>query len=139
MGLESPLASKFRGLNLDDLGLDEAYLNVTSAYQYVPVYLYKLSENCDRCPYHRVGEVRTGLLQLIITTGSSVKFSVLIHRLDPMARWRQFLPITHTSSGLGTVGQRNLYHMQQMTRKIMNMILPFQFVHLVTLFTHLSR
>ena len=57
MGFESPSVSEFQGLNMDALGLDEAYLNVTSAYKYVPVYLYKLSKNCDRCPYERVGEV----------------------------------------------------------------------------------
>ena len=58
MSFESPNADSFRGLDLDLLYTDEAYLNSTSAYKDGgPVFLYKRSHDCDRCPFVRVGEV----------------------------------------------------------------------------------
>ena len=43
---------------MDALEMDEAYLNVTTAYLRDPVYLYRLNGNCDRCPLELVGRVR---------------------------------------------------------------------------------
>ena len=54
---ESPKADEFRGLDMDALYTDEAYLNSTSnLYEDGPAYLYKRSTDCDRCPFVRVGE-----------------------------------------------------------------------------------
>ncbi len=50
----------FRGLDVDSLGLDRAYVNVSSGYGREAVYAYRRNANCDGCPFQRVGEVRKG-------------------------------------------------------------------------------
>ena len=50
----------FRGLDVDALGLDRAYVNVSSGYGREAVYAYRRNANCDGCPFQRVGEVRKG-------------------------------------------------------------------------------
>ncbi len=58
MSFESPPAGDFDGLNMDELGLDEAYLRVNSDDGRA-AYLYGRNENCDKCPFETYGEVRT--------------------------------------------------------------------------------
>jgi hypothetical protein len=48
--------SSFRGLNLKQLKVDEAYLNVSNA-QAKKFYLYLLSEECVKCPFKRLSEI----------------------------------------------------------------------------------
>jgi hypothetical protein len=43
--IEDPGWREFRGLNLSDLKVDEAYVNVTSLL-YSPLWLYTLSDEC---------------------------------------------------------------------------------------------
>ncbi|EDS25684.1 conserved hypothetical protein [Culex quinquefasciatus] len=49
----------FRGLDLWSLGVDEAFINATvrGSQNY---YLYSLSDECERCPYTRVQEIKGG-------------------------------------------------------------------------------
>ncbi|XP_054258843.1 heparan-alpha-glucosaminide N-acetyltransferase isoform X2 [Macrosteles quadrilineatus] len=62
---EDPGVTTWRGLDLNSLQVDEAYLNITSNKD--EVYLYSISEDCDRCPFslegvihhHRVFKVNT--------------------------------------------------------------------------------
>ncbi|XP_068084945.1 heparan-alpha-glucosaminide N-acetyltransferase isoform X2 [Anabrus simplex] len=49
--IEDPGVAEFRGLNLTQLGVDEAYVNVTS--QIPGLWLYTLSQECYKCPYSR--------------------------------------------------------------------------------------
>ncbi|XP_059617593.1 heparan-alpha-glucosaminide N-acetyltransferase-like [Phlebotomus argentipes] len=49
--------SRFRGLDLQRLSIDEAFVNVSSRLQ-TPVWMYSLSDECHRCPYSRVQEIR---------------------------------------------------------------------------------
>ena len=42
----------FRGLDLDELDLDQAYVNVTNSLPNVPnLFIYVLNEECYRCPF----------------------------------------------------------------------------------------
>lgn len=52
LSFESPNEDFFRGLNMSELEIDEAFLNVTSLWNRgSTVYLYEVNENCDKCPY----------------------------------------------------------------------------------------
>lgn len=44
--------SYFRNLNLRELWVDEAYLNVSNG-MHLPYYLYTLSPDCVECPYRK--------------------------------------------------------------------------------------
>ena len=59
MSFESPTAPIFRGLNLNELGIDECYINVTTVenIEFSDVFLYERNEDCDGCPYRFVGMV----------------------------------------------------------------------------------
>lgn len=46
----------FRGLNLKDLKVDEAYFNVSNGAS-DPFWLYVLSEECVKCPFKRHGHI----------------------------------------------------------------------------------
>lgn len=46
---EDPGVTAWRGLDLNSLQVDEAYLNITSNKD--EVYLYSISEDCDRVRY----------------------------------------------------------------------------------------
>lgn len=54
--IEDPGWQEFRGLNLSNLKVDEAYLNVTS-FIYSPLWLYTLSDECYKCPYSRLTSI----------------------------------------------------------------------------------
>jgi len=60
MAWESP-PSRFRSLDLDELGTDQAYINVSSSAQST-LWLYTLSENCDSCPWQIYGNLTNSLL-----------------------------------------------------------------------------
>ncbi len=47
----------FRGAEVSALKLDQAYLNVSTAYLRDPAYVYRRNGNCDGCPFQRVGKV----------------------------------------------------------------------------------
>ncbi|XP_047119724.1 heparan-alpha-glucosaminide N-acetyltransferase-like [Schistocerca piceifrons] len=50
--IEDPGVDVFRGLNLRDLGVDQAFVNVTSQIKGTDkLYLYSLSEECYKCPF----------------------------------------------------------------------------------------
>ena len=49
MAWESPVPV-FRGLDMGELGTDQAYLNISSPVG-GPMYVYTLSQNCHLCPY----------------------------------------------------------------------------------------
>lgn len=46
----------FRGLNLNDLEVDQAFFNISSAMD-IHLYLYSLSEECIKCPFKRLRTV----------------------------------------------------------------------------------
>ena len=81
MSFESARATDFRALHLEDLGLDEAFVNATTDYRYVPVFLYKRSENCDRCPFQRVGEVGQGVRETSLILGTKILTTLIRHHL----------------------------------------------------------
>lgn len=49
----------FRGLNLWNLKVDHAYLNVTNKIQH-KVFLYFLSEECEKCPFSKMQGILHG-------------------------------------------------------------------------------
>lgn len=51
MSFESPSTDYFRGLDMNALGIDQAYVNVTHQLEDKSVYLYRLSADCDKCPF----------------------------------------------------------------------------------------
>ncbi|XP_063237674.1 heparan-alpha-glucosaminide N-acetyltransferase [Bacillus rossius redtenbacheri] len=57
--LEDPGAELFRGLHLGALSMDQAYLLASSGVA-DPLWLYSLSEDCRKCPYSLVGDLRPG-------------------------------------------------------------------------------
>ena len=57
MSFESPPIGMFEDVNMEDLGMDEAYLRVHNDHDDV-AYLYGRSENCDKCSFESYGEVR---------------------------------------------------------------------------------
>lgn len=46
----------FRNLDLRRLGVDEAYINISSTLS-DPIWMYSLSEECYKCPYSRVQKI----------------------------------------------------------------------------------
>jgi len=65
MAWETP-RKYFRGLNLDELDTDEAYLNVTWTGEY-PAWLYRLSGDCVACPWERWFQVNQSTIHKIST------------------------------------------------------------------------
>ena len=61
MSFESPPAGVFEDVNMDALGMDEAYLRVYNDDfdSGGAAYLYGRSDNCDKCPFESYGVVRT--------------------------------------------------------------------------------
>eukprot|EP00094_Tigriopus_californicus_P008398 TCALIF_08092-PA protein Name:"Similar to Hgsnat Heparan-alpha-glucosaminide N-acetyltransferase (Mus musculus)" AED:0.16 eAED:0.16 QI:217/0.75/0.77/1/0.62/0.55/9/0/556 len=51
MSFESPSTDFFRGLDMNALGIDQAYVNITHQLEEKSVYLYKLSADCEKCPF----------------------------------------------------------------------------------------
>ena len=54
MGVEEPTDEEFQGLNLKDLKLDQAYVNISQISELgndQQPYLYLRSENCYKCPF----------------------------------------------------------------------------------------
>ena len=54
MGVEVPDVEEFRGLHLSNLGIDEAYVNITHGTTLKddqPYYLYLRTDNCYKCPF----------------------------------------------------------------------------------------
>ena len=57
MAFESPPPGLFEGVDMDALGMDQAYLRVyNDDYQGAP-HLYGRSEDCDKCPFQSYGVV----------------------------------------------------------------------------------
>ena len=50
---------KFRNLDLTQLKVDQAYLNISNE-QSVKYFLYTLAEDCIKCPYRMVKAIRAG-------------------------------------------------------------------------------
>lgn len=48
--------TSFRGLNLKELKVDEAFFNVSNAAD-ISYYLYALSEECEKCPFKRLKHI----------------------------------------------------------------------------------
>jgi len=82
MSWESP-PSIFRGLDLDKLGTDEAYLNITASKP--DLSLYSLSENCDKCPWQRLEDI-SGSLVLKQSTHHTIHYLVLRNEDAPYIR-----------------------------------------------------
>ena len=59
MGVEVPTTDMYRGLNLTELKLDQAYVNISEHFENGKNgnthYLYLRSENCYGCPFKRFG------------------------------------------------------------------------------------
>lgn len=47
----------FRGLDLSELAVDEAFFNITNQRKDVTYYLYSLSADCVKCPFKRIKTV----------------------------------------------------------------------------------
>ena len=57
MAFESPPPGLFEGVDMDALGMDQAYLRVyNDDYQGAP-HLYGRSDDCDKCPFQSYGVV----------------------------------------------------------------------------------
>ena len=61
MSFESPPSGLFEDVNMDALGMDEAYLRVYNDDDSPneSAYLYGRSDNCDKCPFESYGVVGT--------------------------------------------------------------------------------
>ncbi|GAB0094362.1 hypothetical protein DMENIID0001_096520 [Sergentomyia squamirostris] len=55
--VEQTTVTKFRNLDLRRLSVDQAYLNISSHFP-SSLWLYTLSDECYRCPYSRVQEIK---------------------------------------------------------------------------------
>ena len=62
MSFESPPTGTFEDVNMDDLGMDEAYLRVHNDDADV-AFLYGRSEDCDKCSFESYGAVRAFILR----------------------------------------------------------------------------
>ena len=105
MSFETPPAGMFEGVNMDDLGMDEAYLRIyNDDFPGSAAYLYGRSENCDKCPFESYGVVRRntgwsiwpdrwiGLNPMRIWCSAiSVNFTIIY--AEPNRRWRRIHPI----------------------------------------------
>lgn len=74
--IEDPGLDNWKGLRFSELGVDEAFLNITSTVQ-EDLWLYALSEDCERCPYQRHSKINLGERILKISTKRNMKFRVL--------------------------------------------------------------
>ncbi|KAK6633500.1 hypothetical protein RUM44_004107 [Polyplax serrata] len=74
--IEDPGVDRWRGLSLSELGVDEAFVNVTSTIKET-LWLYILNEDCERCPYQRHTILNTGETILKMSTKRNFKFRVL--------------------------------------------------------------
>ena len=66
----------FRGLDLNSLAIDEAFVNVTSNL-INDLFIYVLNEECYKCPYQLYGNVRlhaAGYLLLLLTVVTQSPF-----------------------------------------------------------------
>ena len=61
MSFESPPTGVFEDVNMDDLGMDEAYMRVHNVDGDV-AYLYGRSEDCDKCSFESYGAVRRAFI-----------------------------------------------------------------------------
>ena len=51
MGVETPNNATFRGLDLSELNLDQAYVDISNSSDPNSKYLYLRSDNCYKCPF----------------------------------------------------------------------------------------
>ena len=53
VGVEQPSVNIFRGLNIAELKIDQAYVNISEQFEHgdLPYYVYLRSENCIGCPF----------------------------------------------------------------------------------------
>jgi heparan-alpha-glucosaminide N-acetyltransferase len=66
---------KFRGLNLRNLKADRAFLNVTNQVGR-PIFLYSLSEECEKCPFSRLENITHAKKVLKIDTSVPLELKV---------------------------------------------------------------
>lgn len=73
--IEDPGVDSWNGLKFSDLGVDEAYLNVTNLAD-VPLWLYSLSDDCVRCPFVKQTIIRPEKNILKLSTKHGLKFRI---------------------------------------------------------------
>lgn len=72
--------SKFRGLDLTQLKVDQAYLNVSNQ-QSLKYYLYSLSEECVKCPFRMLKTIRPGN-DTIVKLNTAKDFELRLFKID---------------------------------------------------------
>jgi heparan-alpha-glucosaminide N-acetyltransferase len=70
----------FRGLDLTELNVDQAYLNVSNARN-APFYLYSLSEECVKCPFRKVEKI-SALKNTIVKLSSARNLELRLFSKD---------------------------------------------------------
>lgn len=73
-------ATMFRGLDLTNLNVDQAYFNVSNA-DIKPYYLYSLSEECVKCPFRKL-KVIEPLQETVIKLDVARKFEIRLFDKD---------------------------------------------------------
>ena len=79
MAFESPPPELFEGVDMDALGMDQAYLRVyNDDFQGAP-HLYGRSDDCDKCPFQSYGVVCNAKISQIASTssGNLIAFRVM--------------------------------------------------------------
>lgn len=68
----------FRGLDLRDLQVDEAFLNVTNAVANKKFCLYSLSEECVKCPFKKLRTISHGDTVIKLDVARNLKMRLFL-------------------------------------------------------------
>ncbi|EEB18822.1 conserved hypothetical protein [Pediculus humanus corporis] len=73
--IENPGLENWKGLKFSELKVDEAFLNVSSSLE-EKLWLYTLSEDCERCPYQRHSIINAGENIIKMSTRRNMKMRI---------------------------------------------------------------
>ena len=71
----------FNGLDLESLRIDQCFLNITSQLTN-QVYLYFLSDDCNKCPFTKLHEIVPNFEENVIKVDTSRKFQLKVFQND---------------------------------------------------------
>lgn len=74
-------APNFKGLDIGNLKIDQCFINITSQLS-EKVFLYVLSDDCDRCPYTKLQKISSNLKENVIKMDTSSKFQLKVFSED---------------------------------------------------------
>ncbi|GLG99412.1 Heparan-alpha-glucosaminide N-acetyltransferase, partial [Gryllus bimaculatus] len=106
--IEDPGVTEFRGLNLSSLGVDEAFVNITSD---IPnLWIYTLSSQCYKCPFSRKYEIDDIQEPLKYSTRYSEKWRVVSDGFPPtISTDNQSSVLCEVDMNLGEFGVYDLW------------------------------